>query len=585
MKTDLKSDVSSIISSMTLEEKTGALFTLGFAGHTIRSYTLEFIEKLHCSGVRVSPLFRTFAGYKDPKTGKHVASTAVDGLDDSLPEGRVHTRPDVPARLVNRPSLYSGLLDEIQTLARKRRSGLPLHFSFDQEGGSSADFNFGGPTVFPKPMGIRATGDVRLAYEAAKATARQCRALGLHWIHSPVLDINTEPMNPEVYIRAYSDHAETVAEYAVAACKGYRDGGLITTGKHFPGRGDSAQDAHFNIPVIDVDEDTLWNRELLPYRALIDEGLLPSIMIAHSIFPAIDPDDIATVSKPVITGLLREKMGFEGVVTTDSISMGGVVNRYGVAEACAMSLAAGADIVLIKFEEPYSSVVECIDRVKEYIQDGRLPESEVDAKIERILKMKMQYGLFDDAPRENPDEVIQEQEIIALGREVAERSVMVLRDEESVLPLPREGGRILVAEQLSGFRPNDWYWHPGMLWEACKSFNPRVDYYECDTMINQADEDALCAVAGEYDVIVMTSHFDRGRNFGDMDRYRRLIEAAGGSVVLVANSPYEWAIPKEARNAVISWDATPASAAAVAKLLFGEMQSKGEWPLKHTPKP
>ena len=159
---------------------------------------------------------------------------------------------------------------------------------------------------------------------------------------------------------------------------------MIATGKHFPGRGDSAEDAHFKLPVIDVDKDTMLNRELLPYRRLAK--VLPSIMIAHSIFPAFDPDEVATVSKKIVTGLLRDTIGFEGVITTDSMTMGALALRYGVANACAMALEAGADLVLMKAET--SLVDETFSAFLQFVEEGRMSEPELDEKVYRVLQTK-----------------------------------------------------------------------------------------------------------------------------------------------------------------------------------------------------
>ena len=311
--------IKDLILRMSEEQKIGALLTLGFTGTLVRPHIQDAIIKYHCGGLRLTPIARLFGNYVDPKTGRNV----VDVVDTK------GYKPDMAPPAVD-TAQYSGILDDLSALARSRPLALPLHFSFDQEGGTSADFNFGGVNIFPKPMGLRATGDPGLAYMAAKAVARQSKAVGFNWIHSPVLDVNTEPNNPEIYTRAYSDIAEEVAEYAVKTCEGFKEGKMIATGKHFPGRGDSAVDAHFEMPVIPVDKDTMLKRELLPYRELIKRDLLPSIMIAHSIFPAFDSEDIATVSRNIITGLLRETLGFNGVITTDSMTMGGVALRYGV---------------------------------------------------------------------------------------------------------------------------------------------------------------------------------------------------------------------------------------------------------------
>ena len=349
--------VCGLIRRMTLDQKIGALLTLGFAGTVARPHIYEFIEKYHCGGLRLSCDMRAFGSYVDPKSNKTVVSV------ERSTGVKYKSAAPVPTA-----SQYKAVLDDLQAAARRRPLGLPLHFSYDQEGGSSADFCFGGVNIFPKPMGLTATGDPHLAYEVAQAVARQSRAVGFNWVHSPVLDVCSEPKNPEIYTRSYSDDAEVVAQYAAESCRGFRDGRMIATGKHFPGRGHSDVDAHFQVPVIDVDRQTLLERELLPYKELIRLGLLPSVMIAHSIFPAIDPDNIATVSRKVITGLLREELGFEGVITTDSMTMGAIATRYGVANACALALEAGADLVLMKAENEL--VGQTVEAIRSFVEQG-----------------------------------------------------------------------------------------------------------------------------------------------------------------------------------------------------------------------
>lgn len=577
--------LKNIIAGMSLDEKVGSLFTMGFAGTVIRQHVIDAITKYHCAGLRVSPQFRTFGAYKDPKTGKPILSTGGNIAFGRTEEGgKAAFRAGLPPSCINRPSEYTALLDELQTVARARKTGMPLHFSFDQEGGQSADFNFGGAKLFPKPMGIRATDDPAMAYEVGKASGRECRALGLHWMHSPVLDVGSEPKNPEVYIRAYSDDPEVVAEYAVKTCEGLKEAKIIATGKHFPGRGHSDKDAHFEVPIIDVDKETFYARELLPYRELIKRNLLPSIMIAHSVFPAVDDTDIATVSKKIITGLLRDEMHYDGVITSDSISMGGVITRYGIEDACAMCLAAGADIILLKLEEPVEMVKGILAKVKEYIEDGRLPEEEVDKKILRQLKMKDAYDILEPRKEEDPDEIIHDPVIVDLAKEVAEKSVMVVRNEENAFPLDTDASDILLIEQMTGWRPNDMHYHPGILWKNMVRINPRVNYYEAAPAYDEGDIETLREVIKKFDTIVITNYFNRGR-LPSTERIKDIITAEGKKVVLIANSPYDWTLPSYAKNVILSFATTPETVRVVAEVLFGKREAKGHWPLTKTPIP
>lgn len=556
-----------LVEKMTLDQKVGAVLTLGFAGVVPKPYIYDFIEKYHCGGLRLSCDMRTFGSYVDPKSGK----TVVD-VERQTGIKYKQTAPTCTA------GEYAAVLADLQMAARKRSLGIPLHFSFDQEGGSSADFCFGGVNIFPKPMGLTATGDKELTYKAALETARQSRAVGFNWVHSPVLDICSEPRNPEIYTRSYSDDPAVVADYAAATCRGLRDGGVIATGKHFPGRGHSCQDAHFGVPVIDVDRETMEQRELRPYRELIAKGLLPSIMIAHSIFPAIDPDNIATVSRKVITGLLREELGFEGVITTDSMTMGAIATRYGVANACAMALAAGADLVLMKAENEL--VGETVDTIKAFVADGRLPIEELNDKVYRILALKHQYGLFEesDAARD-PEREVRDPAVKALAAEIARKSILVARDADKLLPLPTDKKILVVEQKVKEY--NDMQWHSGILYEACMRQSRHVDYQETAYSYDDADKTAIMARARDYDLLVITSYFLRGK-LSNREWLEGFLADCKTPAVIVTNTPFEEiSIPKNARNVVITFATSPVNVKATAEVLFGKCKAEGKMPVKN----
>ena len=556
-----------LVDQMTLDQKVGAVLTLGFAGVVPKPYIYDFIEKYHCGGLRLSCDMRTFGSYVDPKSGK----TVVD-VERQTGIKYKQTAPTCTA------GEYAAVLADLQMAARKRSLGIPLHFSFDQEGGSSADFCFGGVNIFPKPMGLTATGDKELTYKAALETARQSRAVGFNWVHSPVLDICSEPRNPEIYTRSYSDDPAVVADYAAATCRGLRDGGVIATGKHFPGRGHSCQDAHFGVPVIDVDRETMEQRELRPYRALIAQGLLPSIMIAHSIFPAIDPDNIATVSLKVITGLLRDELGCEGFITTDSMTMGAIATRYGVANACAMALAAGADLVLMKAENEL--VGETVDTIKAFVADGRLPIEELNDKVYRILALKHQYGLFEepDAARD-PEREVRDPAVKALAAEIARKSILVARDADKLLPLPTDKKILVVEQKVKEY--NDMQWHSGILYEACMRQSRHVDYQETAYSYDDADKTAIMARARDYDLLVITSYFLRGK-LSNREWLEGFLADCKTPAVIVTNTPFEEiSIPKNARNVVITFATSPANVKAMAEVLFGKCKAEGKMPVKN----
>lgn len=560
--------INHLIARMSLEQKIGAMLTLGFSGVVPKANIYKYIEEYHCGGLRLETSLRQFGNYIDPKN-----KTTVVKIENKT---GIRFKTNAPACTA---SQYKAVLAELQEHARNRKLGIPLHFAFDQEGGSSANFFFGGVNLFTKPMGIRAMDDPKMAYQIAKAVSVQCKAVGFNWIHSPVLDVNSEPANPEVYTRAYSDDANEVAEYAMEACKGFKEGGIIATGKHFPGRGHSDVDAHFKVPVIDVDYKTLVERELLPYRKLIEAGQLPSIMIAHSIFPAVDPDHIATVSKKVVTGLLREELGFEGVITTDSMTMGALATRYGVANACAMALEAGADLVLMKAENHL--VEDTIAAIRASIEAGRISQEELDNKVYRILNLKYEYGLF-HGERENvdPEQVLNDKEIISLAKVAARRSILIERDKDALIPVRQ--GRVLVVEQQVTLC-NDFHWHSGLLYEQCLKYHDQVDYLETSYAYDEVDETQIPETISDYDIVIATNFFQRGKG-GNKEYWEQLLaEFPDKKIIIVTNTPYEQvSIPSNARSVLLTFATTPENIKATAAILFGNMKPEGVWPLKYT---
>ncbi len=560
--------IKGIIDKMTPEQKIGAVLTLGFAGTVVRPHIYDYINKYHCGGLRLTPHSREFGNYVDPKTGK----TIVDlERSESYKKGA-----KVPPYCT--ASEYKEILDGFQEMARNRPLGIPLHFSYDQEGSENANFCFGGVNLFTKPMGIRATGDKRYAYEVAKAVGRQGKAVGFSWVHSPVLDVNTDPRNPEIGIRSYSDDPEVVAEYAEQALLGFKAANIIATGKHFPGRGQSAIDAHFELDVINVDRQTMLDRELLPYKRLIAKGILPSIMIAHSVFPAFDSENIATVSKKILTGLLRDELGFEGVITTDSMTMGSIATKYGVPQACAMALEAGADLVLMKAEN--ALVDQTIAAIKESIDNGKLTYEELDKKIYRILSLKYEYGLF-HAVNDNhtaPELTLNDPDIKTLSKEVGKKSVMVLRDRDGLIALPTDE-KILVVEQSGVDRFNDLNMHSGMLYENCLKYNRNVGYIETAFDYDADDKAKIEKAIERYDTVVFTNYFFRG-HLANTEYIRDLIKKGNKKVVLVTNTPYPMTIPDEAGTVVITYSCTKHNIETVGQALFGKVVPQGEWPLE-----
>jgi beta-N-acetylhexosaminidase len=318
--------------------------------------------------------------------------------------------------------------------------------------------------------------------------------------------------------------------------------------------------------------------ELHPYRALIAAGL-DSVMLAHTVYPALDPDNLATVSRRIVTGLLREELGVEGVITTDAIAMGALVERHSLPRACAMALEAGADMVLNKMETAFrdQGFLETIRFVKE----GRIPESDLDAKVRRILRMKHRRGLFasSQADPERAAAVVGNPGAVALAETAARRACLLLWNRGETLPLS-PGQCTAVVEQGIASRnmPNTAAHHRLSFTEAMYSHSPNI--VAMDTALVAGPEESafvLKAVDG-IDTVVMTNYYARSQG-ANSELARRLVDR-GKRVILVTNSPYPMALVEGARAAVCTFSTNPASLRVAAEILYGKAQAEGVWPLK-----
>ncbi|MBI1389144.1 MAG: hypothetical protein GC154_11925 [bacterium] len=315
-------------------------------------------------------------------------------------------------------------------------SATPLLIAADMEAGAGGGLNgtiAPGCTLFPPAMAIGAAGKDEYAYLAAYHAAREARALGVNWIFAPVLDVNCNPDNPIVNTRSYGEDPAQVARLARHAVHGYHKGGVIACAKHFPGHGDTSNDSHVELCVIEHDRARLDAVELAPYRALIEDGELAAIMTAHIAAPALDRERRpATVSPRVIGEVLRGELGFDGVVITDAMLMGGITTMYEPAEAAVLALEAGVDLVLMPpdLEAAYDGVFQAID-------SGRISEQRVDESIRRILALKARFHL-NEGQRADVDavyELLTSCEGLDVSEAICRDAMTLLSHRDGVFPL------------------------------------------------------------------------------------------------------------------------------------------------------
>jgi beta-N-acetylhexosaminidase len=566
--------VEQILGRMSVEQKIGQCVVVGMSGTVITNDLREAITRYHCSGVRVSPFYRIFRYFSDERAkGQDLGSDYVPSLQKIAKSGE----PPYAS-----PSQYVETLNELRELAARRNPAVPLHIVIDQEGDSSKDYSRGGVVQFPSNLGIAASGNPKLAYDVARALGLQMKAAGLDMIHSPVVDVNINPDNPEIGRRAFGDDPKRVAEYAVAMMEGFKEMGVVAAAKHFPGRGDSATDAHHACPKLDVSTDRLHRVELAPYKELISAGI-DAIMVAHCMYPRLDGETISTVSRRIVTDLLRKELGFEGIITTDSMTMGALIDRYGVGESCARALAAGADIILMKAENQWRG--EMFYTIRKWVEEGRIDEAELDAKVRRVLGMKYDYGLFETmgmAEPERADEPFSDPVVLQTSRSAARTALLVPKDELGVLPLQKRG-KVLLVNQLNSVKsPNDRWDHPALFSELLEEEWPQLQTYETEFGGNEEDDEKVVDFVGrgDWDLIICTNFYDRS---AAPNRYAKTLVDKGYPVLLITNTPYtikeSGGLLKNAPTIVLNLNLTPEGLRATRDLLFGRIEAQGRWPL------
>lgn len=345
----------------------------------------------------------------------------------------------------------------LRTQQLQNWASTPLLICADVEEGVGQRFS--GATWFPPPMSIAeiAKRDLPLACHYAeqmgKITAEESLAIGLNWLLSPTVDVNNNPNNPVINVRAFGETPEIVSELAKAFIQGAHQHPILTTAKHFPGHGDTAVDSHLELPLIPHDRARLEEIELPPFRTAIAAGV-DVVMSAHLQIPALDPTYPATLSHKVLTGELRQNLGFEGVVVTDALVMGAIANRYGTEEACVLAVEAGADVLLMPLEPEKAIAAVC-----QAVEQGRISSDRIRASVERLWRAKQKactpvipleaghaWENLDSLPLE-PSELTQkiaQPEALAMNTELLRHSMRVHQPNPSRLATLSGAGRNLV---------------------------------------------------------------------------------------------------------------------------------------------
>ncbi|MBN2532710.1 MAG: glycoside hydrolase family 3 C-terminal domain-containing protein [Spirochaetales bacterium] len=562
--------IASIIESMSLAEKVGQLLTFTWRGTMLTPSGIEQITRLFCGGLCLEPYAietcknlywgnsQLDLNFKKPRDYFTISNTYFDGKTFGISIT---------------PEEYTKALNKLQKIALERPSKIPLHMTIDFEGDFKNDYMSGGIRQFPGPMGMAAIGDTDMTYKIGLTIAEQLTAMGITQMYSPVCDVNTNPKNPEIGVRSFSDDPGLCAKHAVALIKGLQDGGIAASAKHFPGRGNSGTDAHDELEVLNMSKKRIQEVDLVPFKAAIDAGV-KAIMTGHSIYPAYDDTYPATLSGKILTSLLREELGFKGVIVSDAIGMAAILKKWPLPKACAMAIKAGVDTILLKADDESRS--QCFFGIKQAVEKGELSEERIDESVTRLLRMKYDQGLFKTAGEKDPKKtstITTSQKIIDFSRDVAQKALILMKNENKTLPLNTKQ-KILVIEQRIPYEfvGKDPYNHTHMFCEAMVGHSPNLIL--ADTAFSAyEDEIAECLkLAKQADIVVMTNYYARIVKSGNNLLLAKKLKKAGHKVVVVTNSPYLIGTTDDADAVVCNFSGTPDSIRVSTDLLFGKIK-------------
>ena len=453
----------------------------------------------------------------------------------------------------------------------QREAQIPLLICSDFESGSTFD----GGTSLPSSLAIGAAGDPELARAAGRMTAREVKAIGYRLMGSPVCDINNNPRNPIVNIRSYGETPEIVSKMAVAYMEGVQSEGIYACLKHFPGSGDMDQDTHRVLPTLPYDMERMERVELAPFAAGIAAGC-KSVMTTHIIFSAIDPEHAATMSAPVLNGLLREKMGFQGVILSDAMAMHAIAHNYEFDEAVGLAVQAGCDAIIP------SESVRTFESLKKAHRDGLISEARIDESVMRILAAKEELGLVGNLP--DPDEaerVADDPEHAATARRIAESSIALLADPDHLLPLTRDRtGKtgVIIMSNYEGKGKDTGEWR-GFETALRNRLSVSEVYYVTPTSIPQIDPDRFDTLLVGLFTHLMAYKAESGII---PDAPKALLEDLLGKCenvfLLSFGSPYPLGEISGLRGSLCAFSDCNVSIDAAVGVLNGEIPPKGEVP-------
>ena len=490
---------------------------------------------------------------------------------------------------VGSPIEVAAKLNALQAMSK-----VPLLFGADLEAGAGFRarggyfvpnaIDLGGAIVFPPEMAVGATRDTTLAYEQGRLTALEGRALGIHIAYAPVLDVNNNPDNPVINTRSYGEDPDLAARMGVAFIHGLQDHGMIATGKHFPGHGDTGVNSHLALPVVTVSRSRLDTVELVPFRAAVNGGV-GAIMSFHGAMPALDSSNVpGTLSPKVLTGLLRGEMGFRGIIISDAMDMRGVLDQFGASEAVKRAISAGIDVLIQPLD-----VTQTIDAVVAGVSEGRYTEARLDSSVLRVLETKRRLGLAQNKLVDLAALrfLVGDSSNAQIAQRVAEKSITLVKDSLRQVPLGSDTVLRVLSITLArradlpagnAFNAELRTRLPKLRTEFVATEDAALNYPRLIAAADSADVTIVSSYVGQSWDAITASAPQAFTNFVQtlVQRGRKPIVVAFGNPYLLQQVPWVGAY-------LVAWGGFPVSQTAAARALLGTSAISGHLPISIPP--
>ena len=478
-----------------------------------------------------------------------------------------------------------GNRERMRTLTEtyQAKSKVPLLFALDAEWGTDMRLEDG--LAYPKAMGLAATGMPALAYRMGEEVANELQEMGIHINFAPVVDVQRNPKNPVIGVRAFSDDVQTISQFGVAYMAGMQSQGLLACAKHFPGHGNTSTDSHHTLPIVKAKYAQLDTCDLIPFRNLIDEGL-SMVMVAHIALPGLGlPDSVpASLRHEVTTTLLRDSLGFQGLICTDALNMKGATGKLKPEEVALQAYLAGADILLCP-----DNVAGGIKAIANAVKHKKITEAEVNLRAKRLLLAKysavkaQQERIATVAQRTTSEDARSEQERNDLSARIAQEAVTLLSNGESTIPIAQ------LDKQNIGYvsflpKKDDTFLSGLQRYAAIYDEKQALTKGVLDAQIKAATKDKTLMI-----VAVRATGYAPSKNFGVSKEQIAFAKACAKSkptILVVFGSPYVQArfFPLTDFAAVLqAYDDTRFSQDAVSQIIFGALPALGSFPISLPP--